>query len=281
MSTNYYCLVAGLPDILIEDNKLSTTLADFKSYLKESLEGKDYQLIESFFWRYDNDNILKSLQGNEYPFNKMANLTLEETEEVIALAKDDALHEFNRNVPPYFQVLINAFVNEEEIYPGKSWELKFSQAYYQHVTSVKNLFIKDWYYIERDLTNLLTAFMTKKHKLETETQLIGDNEVTHLLVKNNSRDFGLSNDFPQLEELLKALEENDLQIREKRIDQLKWNLLDEQVFFHYFSIERIFSFVLKLSWVERWVQLDKETGAAMFKELLNELGNTYKIPQEF
>jgi len=37
------------------------------------------------------------------------------------------------------------------------------------------------------------------------------------------------------------------------------------VFFHYFSVERIFAFVVRLALIERWMALDKEKGTALFR----------------
>ena len=45
--TNYYCLVAGLPDLSLEDGKLNYTVANFKSEIYSELSEKDRKLI----WR--------------------------------------------------------------------------------------------------------------------------------------------------------------------------------------------------------------------------------------
>jgi hypothetical protein len=44
--SKYYYLIASLPELTIEDNKLSHTVADFKEELYDSLSGDDKKLID-------------------------------------------------------------------------------------------------------------------------------------------------------------------------------------------------------------------------------------------
>lgn len=69
--------------------------------------------------------------------------------------------------------------------------------------------------------------------------------------------------------------------RERKIDLLKWNWLDEESFFNYFTIERIFVFLLQLEMIERWISLDKEKGKELFKAMIQSLKNDVQIPEEF
>ena len=46
--SKYYYLVAGLPELTLEDSKLSYTVADFKSELYSSLSEEDRMLIALF-----------------------------------------------------------------------------------------------------------------------------------------------------------------------------------------------------------------------------------------
>ena len=61
--TNYYCLVAGLPDLSLEDGKLNYTVANFKSEIYSELSEKDRKLIDLFYLKFDNANLLKLLKS--------------------------------------------------------------------------------------------------------------------------------------------------------------------------------------------------------------------------
>ena len=66
-----------------------------------------------------------------------------------------------------------------------------------------------------------------------------------------------------------------------KIDMLKWNCLEDEVFFHYFTIERIFVFLLRLEMIGRWISLDKEKGSELFRQLIQSLKEQVQIPEEF
>ena len=69
--------------------------------------------------------------------------------------------------------------------------------------------------------------------------------------------------------------------KERKQDLLKWDWLDEQTFFHYFSVERLFAFLVKLSIVERWMVIDKEKGSEVFRGLIDKLKNEVEIPADY
>ena len=60
--SKYYYLVAGLPELTLEDSKLSYTVADFKTELYPALSEDDKKLIDLFYLKFDNANVLKLLK---------------------------------------------------------------------------------------------------------------------------------------------------------------------------------------------------------------------------
>jgi hypothetical protein len=57
--------------------------------------------------------------------------------------------------------------------------------------------------------------------------------------------------------------------------------MEDNTFFNYFTIEKIFVFLMKLEMIERWVSLDKEKGNELFRQLIDQLKDEVQIPQEF
>ena len=47
--SKYYYLVAGLPELTLEDSKLSYTVADFKTEIYSGLSASDQKLIDLFY----------------------------------------------------------------------------------------------------------------------------------------------------------------------------------------------------------------------------------------
>jgi hypothetical protein len=83
------------------------------------------------------------------------------------------------------------------------------------------------------------------------------------------------------EQLVRINDTVDLVEREKKIDMLKWNWMEDNTFFNYFTIEKIFVFLMKLEMIERWVSLDKDKGNELFRQLIDQLKDEVQIPQEF
>ena len=111
--------------------------------------------------------------------------------------------------------------------------------------------------------------------------VVGNNFVAEALRTSNARDFGLADDLEYFEQLVRINDTIDLVEREKKIDLLKWNWMEDNTFFNYFTIEKIFVFLMKLEMIERWVSLDKEKGNELFRQLIDQLKDEVQIPQEF
>lgn len=110
---------------------------------------------------------------------------------------------------------------------------------------------------------------------------MGDTEVCEALRTSNARDFGLGTEVDYLEQLVKISEtEETLVDREKKLDQLRWDWM-ESTFFDYFTVERLFVFLLQLEMIERWISLDKEKGNQLFRSIIAALKDEVQIPAEF
>ncbi len=281
MKREYHCLVAGLPALFFEPSRLASTLAAWKIQLREDLQSSDYQMIESFFLRYDNRNVHAKIAGKPEAWDILGNYTKEQVEEIMSLLKDEDTDPGSLDFPIYLSRYIRAFKADTPFEADRSWENQLAGLYYNHLADLSNPFIKDWYAYELDLTNIITAMSCRKHQVEVRNQLVGENEITEKLIRSNARDFGISNEFPLLDAILRAGDEEDFMEREKKYDLVKWRYLDDNVFFHYFTIEIIFTFIVKLEIISRWLKLDKNTGEKLFRDLVGQMKSTYRFPEEF
>ena len=282
MQNNYYCLIAGLPEIIIEQNKLSFSLSDFKSELKKILYKKDHKLIEYLFLTYDNNNVLNLLLKNDKPFEKLGNFSQTDIEAAI---ENPYKHPLSVS---YFNTFIINYKNETKLNPNLSWENQITELYYNYLLKIKNPFLKDWFQFELNIANIITAFNCKKFNIPFDAELIGDNKIAKHIKnsKSKSKDFGFDDtfdDISHIHDLLRILDNNNLNLfeRKKNIDLLKWKYLDEKTIFKYFSIEIIISYVIKLRITEKWIKLDKKSGEDMFNKLINDLETSFEFPEEF
>lgn len=271
-SRNYYYLVAGLPDIILEQSKLTITLSDLKEELKMHLHPEDYLLVEKLFLPADNRNVLNMVLKNIVDFDDTGKYTFDELEEEIKEPE---------KLPSYLKTFINLFRSNQPLNAEMSWEDQLTALYFDYAANVENEFLRTWFAYERDIKNILTGLTARRHKLSVENLLIGNNYVTNAIRKSNARDFGLNAEFSFIEKLIQINENTNLLEREKAIDHLKWSTIDELNTFNYFTIEVVLGFVIKMTMVERWLKLDKKTGEEMFRRLVKDLENSYEFPKEF
>jgi hypothetical protein len=266
---NYYCLIAGLPDIEIEDNKLTFSIADFRKEVRPLLSAEDVRLMDLFYTKFDNQNLLRYLKNKEAKFDERGNITKEELEEDLKLIDEDGNLK-SKYVPAYFMAFVEAYrdAQQADTEEGK-WENRLTELYYQHATKCGNKLITDWFRFNLNFNNILTAYTSRKYQMDVE--IVGDNEVAQSIKTSTQRDFGLAGIIDDFDIFQRLAEETDLYEREKKIDLLKWQWLDEQTFFKYFSIELIFVYLVKLEIIERWVSLDPEEGGKIFRSLINSL----------
>ena len=79
--SKYYYLVAGLPELTLEDSKLSYTVADFRTELYPALSEDDKRLIDLFYLQFDNANVLKLLKDKDAAIDPRGNYSAEELTE--------------------------------------------------------------------------------------------------------------------------------------------------------------------------------------------------------
>ncbi len=273
---HYHCLIAGLPDIVVDGNKPGATGQEFKQELAEVLSPSDYKLAEVLYQQFDNKNLLNLLLKQENPFNPLGNYSEGYLEKQV---KDPT------DIAGYMKQFIAGFKAETSGEPGLSSENELQSLFYTHALQLKNDFLQQWFRFDRDMKNILTAVNCRKYNYDLEKQLIpvqGDNLVYNILLKNSPKPELLVEEVPYAAEILKIAEsETDLSSKEKALDQVKWMFLDETTIFNYFTIEVILSFIIKLDIVDRWMKLDEETGKALFAQLLNDIKTSYTFPEEF
>ena len=274
--SKYYYLVAGLPELTLEDSKLSYTVADFKTELYPALSEDDKKLVDLFYLKFDNANVLKLLKDKDAAIDPRGNYSSEELAEYISRLKDG--DEVSDSVfPSYLSTFISEYFSEE----GFLHEDRLAALYYAYAMECGNQFVSSWFGFNLTINNILVALTARKFKLDIAPLIVGDTEVCEALRTSNARDFGLGTEVDYLEQLVKISETEELVDRERKLDQLRWNWMEEATFFDYFTVERLFVFLLQLEMIERWITLDKEKGNQLFRSIIAALKDEVQIPAEF
>lgn len=277
MST-YYCLVPGLPDISLDDGKLSYSVSDFKAELYPDLSAQDRKLIDLFYLKFDNMAILKLLKNKDTVIEDKGNFSAEELLQLIEAVREGDTPD--KKYPSYLVNFVSQYLqlSQDELYRADDL---LAALYYSYGMSSNNAFIASWFEFNLNLNNILAALAARKYKMEVSSVIVGATSICEQLRTSNARDFGLNETLEYFEALQRIADIEELVEREKKVDMLKWKWLEDESFFHYFTIERIFVFLMQLEMIERWISLDKEKGNELFRKMIQDLKNEVQIPEEF
>lgn len=286
--SKYFYLIAGLPDVALEDSKISYSVEEFNEEIYPYLSKKDKKIIDIYFLKYDNENVLNLLKDDSYPINDRGLFSAQELLHYISIIKEAIQDEEiikikEKDFPSYLVRFISDYYLEENEAKKTDVYLEdyLSVLYYNYAMSCKNKFVASWYEFNLNLKNILIALSGRRYKMDVTTNILGENSIAKALRTSTVRDFGLSEEFEYVEELLKVDEMNQLTDREKRIDELRWLWMEDATLTDYFTIERLLVFLIKIDTIERWNLLDKEKGSHLFRGIIDTLKNEVQIPKEF
>lgn len=273
---NYYYLVSGLSDLVIDGSKLLETCLIFKNEMEEQLEPKDYELATLLYLQYDNKNLLNILLKQGYAHSPIANYSLGFLEEQIKQPTD---------IVDYLKKFIQQFNKETFDRSILNCEKQLQSLYYEYVLQTKNDFLTQWFRFEYHLKNIRTAINSHKFDYNIEEQLIpinNQNDVYKILLKRSPNAELFTDEVPFVEEIIKITKsETNITEKEKNLDNIKWEFIDENTTSYYFGIEKILGFIIKLNIVERWKYLDNKTGKSLFEKLINQIKTNHKFTDEF
>ena len=276
MAKAYYALVAGLPDLILDETRLSMTRLAFRDDLREQLTSGHFRQVEALFYSYDNENLLNLLAEAGADFNPLGNFSVEELEEEIRVPG---------TLPAYLGLFLEEYKAGSRLPEGVSPANRLSSFMYSSVldpeTGLAEGFVRQWISFDRDLRNVLTAIACRSLDRAPDGELVGEGFVVESISRGNSGDFGLGRELPWIERVLQLYSGKDLLEREKGLDELRWEFIDESTTFEYFTINKVAAFVVKLGIAERWLALDEETGREMFGRIMRDLETGFEFPAEF
>ena len=83
------------------------------------------------------------------------------------------------------------------------------------------------------------------------------------------------------EKVISLMGNTNLVERERGLDLLLWDYIEEAVVYEYFSMEKVLSFMLELMIVERWSKMSSESGRKVFMEVVDKFRKSFEFAEEF
>ena len=276
---NYYCMIAGLPDIDLQDAKPGMTVEQMREQCGEQLTSQDKKLLFYFFLHFDCINLVKLLKNPEANIDQWGNFTHEQLQDLITSAT-----ELNFNVhrfPAFMSVFAREYAfNKDKADYFPEDEIAFQFLNYA-IRTCPNRMMRRWYKLNLDITNILTAMLARTQGWSVGDFVKGEGEVQEMIRENKTKDFNLTHELEYIPQLMKIVEEDDPVRKEKMIDAFKWVWLDERTFFEPFSMEAVFAYLCKLQMQDRWAKLDVEQGKETFQRIIDNLRGEARVPDEF
>ena len=277
---NYYYLMAGLPEINLSDTKPGYDMDDLTEQLHESLTKMDARLMSDyFFMQRDCRNLVALLKNPDAEVKLDGIYTMELYLDLITSAK-----ELNFNVhryPSFLSEFARHWAFNKDV-KGYFPEDEILYRFYDYaIRTCRNKFVRRWYQLNMDVNNILTALLARKQKWNVSDFVKGNGEVQEQIRENSTKDFILSIDMENVEELKHIVEQTDPVQKEKMIDAFKWKWLDEQTMLEPFDIDSVFAYMCKLEMQYRWARLDVEKGKEHFRRIIDNLRGEARVPDEF
>ena len=268
MLESYY-IVSSLPEIEWDSDIPYTTtmfLADnesalqhFRKNINDIIMLNDLYNLESFLRVKMAEYITgvqKSKEAKEAEFREPCLLDKESMIELIESPEDlpdfviDYLKE-NYDIGARYQ-------NIESLYIS----------YFEYLRQNESLFLQDYGDLESKLRTVIAALRIRKKGLKLDEKLSGHDEIKqHILSNFNVPDFDVKALFPEIEYLLDIFEEEPI-TREKGIDKIRYDYLHQMTFENPFVEKTIYSFILRLMILERWVNVDEIRGREIISSIV-------------
>ena len=137
-----------------------------------------------------------------------------------------------------------------------------TQEFYQKALASGNSFIREYFTFDLKVRNAKVRYLNRELSRPADKDVIS----IPLQEENSEEDAGIE----------AAFKGTDLLARERAVDDLYWEKADALSLMHWFDMNVIMAFGLKLHIIDRWTLLDEQTGREMFRKLVDNLTQTHK-----
>ena len=153
---------------------------------------------------------------------------------------------------------------------------KLDADFYAKALKSSNRFIREYFRFDLNLRNAKVRYLNRTlGRAEEQDVLTGKgDEFEEGLDIDGYRFTG--GEFEEEQKVQSALESASLLDRERSLDNICWEKVNNLETFHYFDITAVLAYVAKLHIVDRWLALDEEKGRELLHKLVQEVKGTFK-----
>ena len=149
---------------------------------------------------------------------------------------------------------------------------KIGLEFYKEALASRSTFIQEFFQFDLNVRNAKVRYLNQALGRDPQKDVLS-------LVDPDTEEQGIEVEEPEFKEAARLqgiLEGKDILARERGIDDLYWDKIDEITLFDYLNFSKVLGLVVKMMIIRRWLLLDEEAGRAMFKRLVDEVRGTFK-----
>ena len=267
MSSNYYYLISSLPELRLDDYKEPYQVNELIEELYLNLDPKRCRYVRDVLYMNDNPNIIDVLcgAGNTW-IDARGNYTFKQMEQML-LSPDSIDGEKDGYIVSFYNEF-RMLSSRDEKPKRDELENLLLKGFYKKMMDHENDFIKNYFTFDYYLRNTLLALNKRKFQdQDIELLDIDQDDIIKKLNGSSSGDFGLGGNLDFMSRILDIFEKDDIVQREKAIDQMRWEMIDQINTFAYFKVDTLLGYLIKLMMVERWIAMTDQKGGEVFDRL--------------
>ena len=139
---------------------------------------------------------------------------------------------------------------------------QLTEEFYSRMLHHKNRFLRDWFRFDLNLRNATVGYLNRHlHRAPDHDKILLEGREVE--------------EFPEAEAAARVLDGKDILQRERGLDELRWRKIEEITLMDYFDLEALLGYVSRLKIIDRWLQLDPDSGRALFRRMVDEIRSTY------
>ena len=149
---------------------------------------------------------------------------------------------------------------------------KIGLNFYEEVLAHRNNFIREFFQFDLNVRNAKVRYLNQALGRDAQKDVLS-------LTDPDAEEKGIEVEEPEFKEAAKLqsiLEGKDILARERGIDDLYWEKIEELTLFDYLNFSKVLGMTVKMMIIRRWLLLDEAEGRAMFKRLVDEVRGTFK-----
>ena len=149
---------------------------------------------------------------------------------------------------------------------------KIGLEFYKEALASRSTFIQEFFQFDLNVRNAKVRYLNQALGRDPQKDVLS-------LVDPDAEEQGIEVEEPEFKEAARLqgiLEGKDILARERGIDDLYWDKIDEITLFDYLNFSKVLGLIVKMMIIRRWLLLDEEAGRAMFKRLVDEVRGTFK-----